>query len=234
MTPHPGPAEPCSPCAMSVSRKLSAEPPSCQGRFAACSLLVLGSAGAGAGARAAPADAVDRTRGPNTPTVCWLARSTNKLLEIAGNPAAARRELAPPLREDAPLGRPRAILHRPITIAVFRRTHRHRRARRRRPSRFWTTARRATLAEIVAAENRRTATAALMRPRPRLARGLCRSRVHRQLRTSPRVAGQMQRGPFGTPRVPKRLYFYLNSCQYGSFERQLGPAGFLPAPLCLF
>ena len=110
---------------------------------------------------------------------------------------------------------------------MFRRTHRHHGARRGRPSRFWTTARRATLAEIVAAENQRTATAALMRPRPRLARGLCRSRVHRQLRTSPRVAGQMQREPFGTPRVPKRLYFHLNSCQYGSFERQLGPAGFL-------
>ena len=115
---------------------------------------------------------------------------------------------------------------------MFRRTHRHHGARRGRPSRFWTTARRATLAEIVATENQRTATAALMRPRPRLARGLCRSRVHRQLRTSPRVAGQMQREPFGTPRVPKRLYFHLNSCQYGSFERQLGPAGFLPAPLC--
>ena len=186
----------------------------------------------GAGARAAPAGAVDRTRAPHTPTVCWSTRSNNKLLEIAGNPAAARRELAPPSREDAPLGRPRAILHRPITIAVFRRMHRHRGARRSRPSRFWTTARRATLAEIVAAENQRTATAALMRPRPRLARGLCRSRVHRQLRTSPRVAGQLQKEPLGTPRVPKRLYFHLNPCKCGSFERQLSPAGFLPAPLC--
>ena len=122
------------------------------------------------------------------------------------------------------------------TFAVFRRTHRHRGAHRGRPSRFWTTARRATLAEIVAAENERTATAALMRPRPRLARGLCRSRVHRQLRTSPRVAGQLQREPLGTPRVPKRLYFHLNSiwqCQYGSFEWQLSPAGFSAIPIVL-
>ena len=79
-----------------------------------------------------------------------------------------RRDLGVPVTRRIPrgpktkrFGAARGVSRRPITAAVFPRAVRHRRARRRCPSRFCTAARRATPAEIVAAEDPRMVAAAL-------------------------------------------------------------------------